>query len=515
MSKTKKIIALIMCIAIAASMLCIPSLAVSLDNPDNYAKYRGWLYSSFGDSIPAGFDKYEHSSVVGYAEVAGSYPQLVGTALGAVHCPFSCIGFRTNELLVSLGEKVEPDYYSLGYTSWMCDENGYCNYWDTTIAGCVAYSQLMTINIGNNDVFTAPLFLASTDVIDAGNEWAKNEEQINAALADGSLCDKLASILSLMNKLGYYDDYIPAVVSEMYAGYQNFKVNFPRIIEKLRSVNTYGDILVVGMYNPYESMTLTSNGLLKIGKAGDLIVDSVNNWLIRNAAKYGYTYVDVTGTETFADVNGTSLQTGLGEDAHPTAAGHEYMAQQILNALPVTEKKLPFKDVSEDAWYYDSVKYVYNAGIMQGATNELFAPGVLVTRAQMAAILYRMAGYPDVSNLTEPFVDVPNSHWAHDAIVWAYNEGVINGFTPHSFMPAASVSRGQMVTMLYRYAGSPAVSSQLGFKDAKLIPAAYKDAVAWASGNGFVNGYQDGFFHAGFGISRAEMSAIIARFCQK
>ncbi len=177
------------------------------------------------------------------------------------------------------------------------------------------------------------------------------------------------------------------------------------------------------------------------------------------------------------------------------------------------ETGLPFTDVAADAWYYDGVEYCYENGIMQGTSETRFSPSATVSRAQMVTILYRMAGSPDVSGLEEPFLDVSDSHWAHDAIVWAYNEGVATGFANFLFAPGLYVSRGQMVTMLYRYAGSPEVSGELGFEDAKLIPNAFKDAIIWASENGVVNGYENGFFNSALNLTRGQMAVIISRYC--
>ncbi len=174
---------------------------------------------------------------------------------------------------------------------------------------------------------------------------------------------------------------------------------------------------------------------------------------------------------------------------------------------------LPFNDVAADAWYYDGVAYCYENGIMQGTSETRFAPSATVTRAQMVTILYRMAGSPDVSGLEEPFLDVSDSHWAHDAIVWAYNEGVVTGFANFLFAPGLYVSRGQMVTMLYRYAGSPEVSGELSFKDAAFIPKAYRDAILWASENGIVNGYENGYFNSALNLTRGQMAVIISRYC--
>ena len=192
-------------------------------------------------------------------------------------------------------------------------------------------------------------------------------------------------------------------------------------------------------------------------------------------------------------------------------AGHRYMAEQILAVLPTAEK-LPFADVRESSWYFNGVYYAWQHGIMNGIGGKLFAPEVVTTRAEVAAVLYRMAGSPDVSGLTEPFIDVSDSFWGHDAIVWAYNEGVVKGMTARTFAPLQAVSRAQFVTMLYRYADSPDVTGQTEpFVDvANDLHWAY-DAIVWAYGTGVVKGVTAHTFVPAGAVTRAQIAVITAR----
>ena len=174
----------------------------------------------------------------------------------------------------------------------------------------------------------------------------------------------------------------------------------------------------------------------------------------------------------------------------------------------------PFKDVPEDYWCRSEVEYVWKHGLMKGITDDTFAPTAYMTRAMFVTVLYRMEGYPSVEGLSEPFVDVDRTYWAYDAIVWAYNVGVTTGVTATTFEPVRNISRAQLVTMLYRYEHSPAVSGALTFIDSSDIAAPYRTAVLWASLNGIVNGYDDGTFRPNNPASRGHMAAILARYCQ-
>ena len=174
----------------------------------------------------------------------------------------------------------------------------------------------------------------------------------------------------------------------------------------------------------------------------------------------------------------------------------------------------PFKDVPEDYWCRSEVEYVWKHGIMKGITGDTFAPTAYMTRAMFVTVLYRMEGCPSVEGLSEPFVDVDRTYWAYDAIVWAYNAGVTTGVTATTFEPVRNISRAQLVTMMYRYENSPAVSGALTFVDSSDIAAPYRTAVLWAANNGIVNGYDDGTFRPNRPASRGHMAAILARYCQ-
>ena len=177
--------------------------------------------------------------------------------------------------------------------------------------------------------------------------------------------------------------------------------------------------------------------------------------------------------------------------------------------------RLPFVDVSGNDWFYDGVATRYDKGFMQGTSATTFEPQKIINRAQLITILYRMAGSPSVLGKTEPFTDVNNSFWAYKAIVWGYNKGIIKGMTATTFAPNSPVNRGQAVTMLYRYSGQQSASSSYTqFKDASSIPADFRAAVSWAVDNGIVQGYEDGCFHSNYALSRAQMAVIIARFAK-
>ncbi len=192
------------------------------------------------------------------------------------------------------------------------------------------------------------------------------------------------------------------------------------------------------------------------------------------------------------------------------ATGHNYEFK--VCAVCGYEITFPFTDVKKTDWCYNDVKYVWQHDIMLGTSDTRFSPSSKMTRAMFVTVLYRLEGSPDITGMQIPaFTDI--DIWAHNAIVWAYNVGVTNGKTATTFDPNASITRAEIVAMLYRYAGSPDVSGSLNvFSDASSIGAFAHDAVIWATTLGVVNGYKDGTFGPNRTAQRSEMAAMLHRY---
>ena len=166
---------------------------------------------------------------------------------------------------------------------------------------------------------------------------------------------------------------------------------------------------------------------------------------------------------------------------------------------------------------YDDIYYVWDNGLMNGMdeAQTIFAPQGTTTRAQFATVIYRMAGSPAVTEEDYakcPFTDLVDD-WYKDAVVWAYNAKVVNGVSDTTFVPDQEITREQMVAMLYRYSGETGAAGDLSkIKDADAISEYAKPAVAWAVSSGIVTGHPDGTFDPQGNATREQMAAIMARF---
>lgn len=197
------------------------------------------------------------------------------------------------------------------------------------------------------------------------------------------------------------------------------------------------------------------------------------------------------------------------------ATGHNYVYKVCANCGD--EIPFPFVDVAKTSWYYGNIKYVWQHDIMNGVSDTKFAPESSMTRAMFVTVLYRLEGSPSVEGLaTPPFTDIGarNYSWAYNAIVWAYNTGVTKGTSATTFAPGAAITRQEIVTMLYRYAGSPAVSGSLIFGDSSVISSWARSAVQWANSIGIITGYPNGNFGPVDATTRGQMAAIVHRYMQ-
>ena len=176
------------------------------------------------------------------------------------------------------------------------------------------------------------------------------------------------------------------------------------------------------------------------------------------------------------------------------------------------ETALPFTDVKEGDWYYSFVKDVFNKGLMSGNDDGTFGVTEEVSRVQMCLMLQALAG-SSADDLTEPFTDVAEDVWYHDAVAWAYQNGLVDGITSSEFRPNNKVTRGELVLMLYRYAGSPEVKGDIDqFNDSVNIDPAYVDAILWAVDKGLVEGDDKGAFRPNNVATRLDIAVILSKF---
>ena len=174
-----------------------------------------------------------------------------------------------------------------------------------------------------------------------------------------------------------------------------------------------------------------------------------------------------------------------------------------------------FQDVPQDAWYAGAVEQVCAAGLMNGTGPGTFSPGGAVTRGQIAAILYRLAGEPAVRGSS--FSDVSASAYYSEAVAWAARRNIVEGFYDGTFRPDLPVSRQQLAAVLWRYAklenvDSGARASLRGWLDAGDVAGYAREAMGWALAEGILQGTRDGTLQPQGWAARGQAAVLLERF---
>ena len=239
------------------------------------------------------------------------------------------------------------------------------------------------------------------------------------------------------------------------------------------------------------------------------------------AAPHTHSYTSVVTAPTCTAKGYTTYTCSCGNsyvDNYTDALGHSYTSGKCTRCGAADPNyKVPtavtFSDVAAKAYYANAVQWAVANGITNGTDDTHFSPDQGCTRAQVVTFLWRAAGSPTVSG-NAGFVDVKSSDYYYDAVKWAVANGITNGTDATHFSPNATCTRGQVVTFMYRAEGSPATSGSCGFVDVKSADY-YYNAVIWAVANEITNGTDATHFSPSATCTRAQVVTFLYRNAQK
>ncbi len=339
-------------------------------------------YLLLGDSIASGWSDVEDIESR-FQRVEGSYGAYVADDLGVEeYYPMACIGFRTVEMRYILEEDYEADrflYYSIS-------KEDMDNIYAPAMIEAIKKVDLITLNVGGNDWGS---FLGWHVFEELDKAELENEEflaQLEGYLNDAEFIsfDTVVEIASYCNAIPELVQVLPKALEE---GLSNYFINWNYMIEDILALNPDVTLMVIGMFDnslqdpesPYVSDDSSINTTNVLGSLGQTIIDVANLPMKEGASKYGYIFVDTTGT--------------LCEEHHPSRTengGHRFIADRILEALP--DSSFPFTDVDKSAEYYNAVEYLYRNGIMEGTSATTFSPDEAVTSAELEKALFAITG---------------------------------------------------------------------------------------------------------------------------
>ncbi len=234
------------------------------------------------------------------------------------------------------------------------------------------------------------------------------------------------------------------------------------------------------------------------------------------AKKSGDRYGIVETDEVVSDPAGI-----YAEDPRPYLSG-EYVAKQLADGTwkvyydappaPTTKEPVnPFADVDKDDYYYEAVLWAVKNGITNGVEDDVFAPDLTCTRAQVVTFLWRAAGSPVPKSYENPFTDLDEDAYYYSAVLWAVEQGITKGTGDGTtFSPYATVTRAQAVTFLWRAAGAPKSDRWNSFEDVSSADY-YHDAVVWAVVSGVTSGKTAATFEPDTGCTRGNIVTFLYR----
>ena len=244
----------------------------------------------------------------------------------------------------------------------------------------------------------------------------------------------------------------------------------------------------------------------------------------RNASKGATVTITVTpnegyvlGTLTATDANGDTISLSNEGDGKYTFTMPASRVTVSATFVAESEQELPFTDVASSEWYYEAVQYVYNNELMNGMSATTFEPNSTTTRGMIVTMLYRLENEPTAASAG--FSDVAEGQWYTDAVNWAAANNIVNGYGDDQFGPTDTITREQMMAILYRYAqykgyDVTASADLSAYTDAANISSYAVSAMQWAVGEGLINGITDTTLVPGGSATRAQVAAILMRFCE-
>ena len=240
-----------------------------------------------------------------------------------------------------------------------------------------------------------------------------------------------------------------------------------------------------------------------------LKVERGSNVSFKIEAETGYEVEDVI-------IDGKSI--GKLEEYTFKGVNKKHTIEAKFKKVEVKESwKNKYEDIKENDWFYEAIRFVDELKIFNGMTETKFEPNSIMNRAMSLTVIYRLAGMPKAENQINIFNDVEEGTYYYEAIIWAIENGIVNGVTESEFAPQDNVTREQLVAMLYRYVKTIGSISEesvnlSAYDDNTMISDYAREAFDWAVKNGLITGRTTSTLAPQSFVTRAEVATIMMRF---
>ena len=322
--------------------------------------------------------------------------------------------------------------------------------------------------------------------------------------------------------------YYGSTATKTVSGTVTIKVNDGHVITMVgtdfKSASIWSDITskhpgvsYVSFSQPQSTVGKLYYGYSSIASKGSLVsyTDRFNN------SNYNYSYAN-----TIKSIDGIYFVPAadcldtvtLTYTAYTSATATTGVSDTITFTITKKTASSIFNDVTASntgKWSADAIDFLARNSIVEGGSYGTFNPNGNMTRGDFVLMLYRMAGKPSVSGISNPFTDVKSSDYYYNAILWAYRNDIVTGVDAKTFAPKKNITREQIAATLYRMAGSPSASGYLtGYYDYAKIHSYATNAMRWAISNGVITG-SNGYLTPTNNATRAQVATMLHRYLTK
>ncbi len=322
--------------------------------------------------------------------------------------------------------------------------------------------------------------------------------------------------------------YYGSTATKTVSGTVTIKVNDGHVITMVgtdfKSASIWSDITskhpgvsYVSFSQPQSTVGKLYYGYTSIASKGSLVsyTDRFNN------SNYNYSYANTIKSIDgiyFVPAAGCLDTVTLTYTAYTSATATTGVSDTITFTITKKTASSIFNDVTASntgKWSADAIDFLARNSIVEGGSYGTFNPNGNMTRGDFVLMLYRMAGKPSVSGISNPFTDVKSTDYYYNAILWAYRNDIVTGVDAKTFAPKKNITREQIAATLYRMAGSPSASGYLtGYYDYAKIHSYATNAMRWAISNGVITG-SNGYLTPTNNATRAQVATMLHRYLTK